>query len=68
LDIPKEKYFKIIDNIINKKTIRKREKSVNDTDDNDDKIKPKFKEHKIDYNELNQFVIGKNAVTFLEKK
>jgi hypothetical protein len=70
LKIPKEKNVKKIDNIINKKTIHKREKSVNDNDDDDDddKIKPRFKEYKIDYNELNQSIIGKNAITFLEKK
>jgi hypothetical protein len=72
LKIPKEKNAKKIDNIINKKTIRKREKSVNDNDDNDDddnddKIKQKFKECKIDYNEFNQAAIRKN-ITFLEKK
>jgi hypothetical protein len=39
-----------------------------DNDDNDDKIKSKFKEYQIDYNELNQSLIGKNAITFLEKK
>jgi hypothetical protein len=71
LNIPKYKNEKFIDNIINKKTIRNREKSVNDNDDNDDdddKIKLRFKEYKIDYNELNQSVIGKNTVSFLEKK
>jgi hypothetical protein len=61
---------KNIDNIINKKIIHKKEKSDNNEDynDNDDKIKPKFKEYKIDYNELNQTIIDINAVTFLEKK
>jgi hypothetical protein len=78
LDIPKDKNAKNIDNIINKKRIHKREKSYNDSgsnDENDDnsddrddyKIKPKFKEYKIDYNELNQTAIGKNAITFLKK-
>jgi seryl-tRNA synthetase len=81
LKIPKEKNVKNIDNIISKKTIPKREKSVNDSDDDDDdddnnnnnnnnnnKIKPKFKKYKVDYSELNQSVIGKNAITFLGKK
>jgi hypothetical protein len=36
LDIHKDKNAKSIDNIINKKTIRKREKSDNDIDINDD--------------------------------
>jgi hypothetical protein len=39
-----------------------------DNDNNDDKIKPKFKEYKVDYNELHQSMIGKNSITFLEKK
>jgi hypothetical protein len=72
LDIPKSKNVRNIDIVINKKIIRKREKSDYDNDDNDDnyddKLKPKFKEYKVDYDELNQSVIGKNAITFLEKK
>jgi hypothetical protein len=72
LDIPKEKNAKNIDNIINKKIIRKGEKSDNDiidcNDNDNDNIKQKLKEYKTDYKELNQTVIGKDAMTFLEKK
>jgi hypothetical protein len=72
LEIPKIKKAKNIDNIINKKTISKREKSDNDIDSNDDnddeKLKPKFKEYKVDYDELNQSVVGKNTTTFFLEK
>jgi hypothetical protein len=75
LKIFKEKNAKNIDNIINKKRIRKSENSDNDSDNNSDdyddhdyKIKSKRKEYKINYYELNQSVIGKKDITFLEKK
>jgi hypothetical protein len=69
LEIPNDINCKINDNIINNKIIGKREKSDNDSESNDDdNLKPRFKEYKIDNNELNQSVIGKNAITFLKKK
>jgi hypothetical protein len=71
-DVSNDKNAKNIDNIINSKTRQKRELIDYYSDDNcyndDDKIPPKRKEFKVDYDEFIKKIKSKNVITFLEKK